>query len=364
MIVAVNGCITDKTMTNEINASQSIELVQIACLGDQKYPAFELRSILAYMKSEGKSDWCEQVLEKILLSEEELLAPFIPAYKALHALNELTDSFYRPGLGHEIAQTYTISDFAELGTCVSHCANLNEALHISNAYYDLVGSFNDLTHLYTDKTYTQRLVNVSGLNRKVTRFLFELTIGGLIKLGRELSGHTITLKTVRFDDVLSDDEKLLYSNIYQAKIEDAKPFNEWIIENKDLDIPINNGHLNPTESEHKLRQILSMLKEESGLVSDIDTILKGSAGDFPDPDMLAQALGVSSRTLRRRLSKLGTSYRELMDKVRCQLALNLIQNKGLSNEDIAAELGYSDAANFCNAFKKWTGYAPSHYRMR
>jgi len=52
-----------------------------------------------------------------------------------------------------------------------------------------------------------------------------------------------------------------------------------------------------------------------------------------------------------------------MDKVRCQLAINLIQHHNLSNEALADELGYSDAANFYNAFKKWTGHSPSFYQV-
>ena len=95
----------------------------------------------------------------------------------------------------------------------------------------------------------------------------------------------------------------------------------------------------------------------------INCILKGSKGDFPDPDMISHALGISSRTLRRRLNKMGTNFSALMDKVRCQLAINLIQHQDLSNERIAEELGYSDAVNFYHAFKKWTGRTPNYYRM-
>jgi len=98
-------------------------------------------------------------------------------------------------------------------------------------------------------------------------------------------------------------------------------------------------------------------------VDNIDIILKCSGGDFPDPDMISNALGMSGRTMRRRLSKMGTSFTALIDKVRCQLAINLIQHQNLSNEALANELGYSDAANFYNAFKKWTGNTPSFYRI-
>lgn len=346
------------------SAAVSIELTQVACLGDQKYPSFELRVILAFLKQQGFASWCEQLLSELSLSETDLEQPFISAHQALEALKRVSEKFYRPGLGHDIANIYTIRDLGELGTCVSHAKDLSEAMAISNAFYDLIGSFNDLVNIADESHYTQRLVNVAKIDPKVMRLLFELTVSGCMVLAKELTGKGIPLVAVRFEEHLSDQEMALYQSLYQAKIEDQAPFNEWTVSQASLSAPIERGQHDAVESEADLKRLFALLNQNQGLVDDIDCILKGSAGDFPDPDMISHAMGMSSRTLRRRLSKIGTSYSALIDKVRCQLALNLIQNKNLCNEAIASELGYSDAANFCNAFKKWTGKVPSDYRIK
>ena len=195
------------------------------------------------------------------------------------------------------------------------------------------------------------------------QLLFELTIMGMVSIAKEISGVDITIQVVRFTSELTSQEKQIYRDYFQSEVEDKSDFNEWVIDIKCLEAPIITSLMSAEESSYNLKVLLDFLANEQGLVDDIDCILKGSSGDFPGPDMISHALGMSSRTLRRRLKNMGTSFSSLIDKVRCQLAINLIQHQELSNEALAEELGYSDAANFYNAFKKWTGNSPSHYRI-
>jgi transcriptional regulator GlxA family with amidase domain len=68
--------------------------------------------------------------------------------------------------------------------------------------------------------------------------------------------------------------------------------------------------------------------------------------------------------LRRRLLQEGTSFRELADKLRTQLAIKYLRDTDLAVEDIAFALGFSDAANFRHAFHRWTGKWPNEFRSR
>lgn len=86
-------------------------------------------------------------------------------------------------------------------------------------------------------------------------------------------------------------------------------------------------------------------------------------GDFPTADAMAARLGVSTRTLHRRLAEIGSSYQDILDGIRRRLALEYLQHTPLSVEEIAVLTGFSDASNFRKAFRKWTGAAPSHYRQ-
>ncbi len=77
---------------------------------------------------------------------------------------------------------------------------------------------------------------------------------------------------------------------------------------------------------------------------------------------VAKALRTSARTLRRRLQMQNTSFRQLSDELRTDVALRYLRGTEMTNDDIAFALGFSDAANFRHAFRRWTGGAPNDYR--
>lgn len=77
-----------------------------------------------------------------------------------------------------------------------------------------------------------------------------------------------------------------------------------------------------------------------------------------DQDGIARALNQSPSTLQRRLRKAGTSYQDLLDATRRDLALDYLQQGRHSLADIAFLVGFSDQANFTRAFRRWTGKSP------
>lgn len=81
-------------------------------------------------------------------------------------------------------------------------------------------------------------------------------------------------------------------------------------------------------------------------------------------EAVARALGVSTRTLKRRLAEHGTSFTDVTDGVRRQRALLLLDDRRLSVSEVAHRLHYSDVANFTRAFRRWTGHTPAVFRAR
>jgi AraC-like DNA-binding protein len=73
---------------------------------------------------------------------------------------------------------------------------------------------------------------------------------------------------------------------------------------------------------------------------------------------MGSALGLAPRTLQRRLSEAGTSYRELKDEVRADLAWRHVQRSDLSFGQVANLLGYDSQAAFSRAFRRWHGLTP------
>lgn len=91
--------------------------------------------------------------------------------------------------------------------------------------------------------------------------------------------------------------------------------------------------------------------------------LRGGGG-VRSLEEVADQLHVSSRTLKRRLAELGTSYSDILDAERKRRAVTLLRTTTLTIDEIAERLGYSDVANFGRAFRRWTGSTPGAVRRR
>lgn len=83
---------------------------------------------------------------------------------------------------------------------------------------------------------------------------------------------------------------------------------------------------------------------------------------LPRKEQVAADLGMTERTLHRRLQDEGTNWQALVDQVRDDLARNLLRNTATSQADIAERLGYADTRSFQRAFKRRCGCTPAAWR--
>lgn len=77
---------------------------------------------------------------------------------------------------------------------------------------------------------------------------------------------------------------------------------------------------------------------------------------------VADYLHTTVRTVQRKLAQENTSYKELLEEVRRNLAIEYLRTTTLTLDDIADRLGYSDSSSFCHAYKRWTGENPGQSR--
>lgn len=77
---------------------------------------------------------------------------------------------------------------------------------------------------------------------------------------------------------------------------------------------------------------------------------------------VCRRLALSARTLQRRLSEESTGFAELLDDVRRERALALLEAPDLTVSQISFLLGYSEPAAFFRAFRRWTGATPQEVR--
>jgi len=79
-------------------------------------------------------------------------------------------------------------------------------------------------------------------------------------------------------------------------------------------------------------------------------------------EQIASDLGLTKRTLQRRLQQQNTNFAELRDDIRFHYAIKYLINDRMSVDIVSKALDFSDRTSFTNAFKRWTGLSPSVFR--
>jgi AraC-like DNA-binding protein len=98
------------------------------------------------------------------------------------------------------------------------------------------------------------------------------------------------------------------------------------------------------------------------LARQIRSAVLNDRNEFPTAEDTAKQLGLSLRTLHRRLARDGLSYQSVLDGMRCRVATEFLENTRLSMDQVAERVGFADADSFRKAFRRWTGHPPTHYR--
>ncbi len=110
---------------------------------------------------------------------------------------------------------------------------------------------------------------------------------------------------------------------------------------------------------------LTIPGEDTSLSAQIQQLLQSQAGTeliLPTSREVSEKFHISEQTLRRKLSAEGTSYQQIKDEIRRDLAIELLAKRHRSINEIARTLGFSEPRAFTRAFKGWTGVAPRMYR--
>ncbi len=155
----------------------------------------------------------------------------------------------------------------------------------------------------------------------------------------------------------------VYAQTFDCPVRFGQPHDEITFDPEVLDTPQRSA--DPSVYAVAIRQCqhsVEKLLRRADLVDHIEGILLTSGREMPSIEVLAERLMMSTRTLQRRLRLLGTSYRDVKNKLRHRLALELLEETEMSVQQIAWSLGYTEPANFTSAFKALAGVSPQTHR--
>lgn len=188
--------------------------------------------------------------------------------------------------------------------------------------------------------------------------LFIATIIVLIK--KICAEHNLSIDVQLMKKNFSDLILKNYTEKLNVSIKLEYPIRKICIEKKYLYLRLSNNDKDIYYSS------LNLLREKVGLINKKDLILKiynylNTCGNLSEitGESLACSLNIHIRTLNRRLSEYGTSYRRVLEKFKLERALYLLEDSDISMTEIAYRLGFSDLSTFSRAFKRWTGLSPT-----
>lgn len=132
---------------------------------------------------------------------------------------------------------------------------------------------------------------------------------------------------------------------------------------RDMKLPVigYNPVLNRFFKELLEKEIIKTKQQESFASEVRRAILQNFDNELPQLADIVEYLHVSPRTLQRKLQEEGTSFQQIFDSVKLELATGMLKNPDLTVNEIAYKLGYAEPSVFRRAFKKWTGVTPSAY---
>ncbi|TVZ38112.1 AraC-like DNA-binding protein [Alteromonadaceae bacterium 2753L.S.0a.02] len=138
-----------------------------------------------------------------------------------------------------------------------------------------------------------------------------------------------------------------------------RPVTRIVLPEQFLSLPF--GSASQLNYERALSDLTAYGAARVGILSYLRDLLRRQVHLHVTLDSVSQQLGYSCATLKRKLRNHGSSFRYLLDAVRMEVAIDLVEQSGFNNGQVAEYLGYFDEANYRRSFKRWTGLNPSEY---
>lgn len=263
------------------------------------------------------------------------------------------------GLGGRTGLRYNLAHTGILGYAVMASPTMGDAIEVARRYLCLSAIFVTLLTQVTD-TEILIVVDDSQIPGDVRQFVLERDVTAMLHNMPLVFGRHTPHVSVR----LHSRHVVLPAEVIDAEgismTVDTDAAHSVISFSRDLlgrPMPA----ADPTTAAMCVRQceeLLDRRRSRRGISAKVRTRLIADPARIPSMDIVAGELCITTRTLHRKLAAESTSYRTLVDEVRATLAAELLAS-GLTVEETARRLGYSEAAAFTHAHTRWTGHPPS-----
>jgi len=316
---------------------------------------------LDYVKARGLE--VDELIAATGYSEHELREPDrrIPRQAVISLMRALRAASDEPALGFAFAAFVKSETFDLLEYMARASATMRDAMLVAGRYSRIV-----------DGSYRSSIQSIDGRvmwridsdwPADVEPTLVEYLLAVLGVVGRRLFGNDIPIQEiwVRWPE---PEQKQRYVRAFGFPVRFDAPFNAIVYPAGAIDVPLR--HADPTLAKLLERQaegMLASLVSVDRLSDQVKNLLTEELrGQEPSMQSIARRLGTTSSTLRRRLSAEGTTFKQLLEVTRLELARACLADPRLSINETAFLLGYSDVSTFFKFFRRSTGRTPAQYR--
>lgn len=265
-------------------------------------------------------------------------------------------------LGLHVGEVVRPGKYGVLGYVMMSCETLGESLLRQLRYQDLVGKSGRSELVQTGDRCELRWHSAMA---RASRHVGEEHVASWVAFARWILGTPGRDPVeVQFEHPAPADVSE-HQRLFRCPLRFGQAYTAVAFEPGLLKLPLRdkNPEMRALMDRHAEMLLAQQVQGEAELTQEIrETIARQLADGVPEIEVVAAQLKVQPRTLQRRLSQAGTSYKDLVDDVRRRQALKYIADPRLNLPEIAFLLGFSEQSSFQRAFKRWTGLPPGQYR--
>jgi AraC-like DNA-binding protein len=267
-----------------------------------------------------------------------------------------------PAFGLHWAERLGETAFAPISHLLAHSASLRQGLASLERFYPLLSDEMSYRVVEQRDRVIIHLRPVAGESRCMQQFLAEMTVAGLFRVIRHLSPHVRPALTSF--EYAAPAHQAEYKRVFEGAVLFEQPFTGIVLDRTVMDAPAPHQDADVLEALEALgeRRLLSITERAPYALRVREFLVQEGWRRQADMKAAAQALGLSVRSLRRRLGDEGKGYNDVACEALAIVAKHLLRDRGRSIKETAHDMGFADASTFHRAFRRWTGTTPSVHR--
>lgn len=276
----------------------------------------------------------------------------------------LEDELQDPDLGLHVGETVFYFPGHILFLLMLNSPTMRGAMEKFCGYFDLMADFTS-PHFSTDNNLAAIAIQFQPFEFSPTRNVNEGILSAYASVLNRISEKRILFDGVYF--VHSRPKNITeHQRIFRAPLFFNQKENKLVFHHKYLELPVLLSNKEILETLERMARKLQEKIYSSGPWSEKVTqaIMNRLEKEKTEIELIARELAVSSRNLQNKLKEEGTTYQKLLDNVRKEQAIYLLENENFPINEIGFLLGYSEQSVFSRAFKRWVGCTPGQYRDR